>query len=247
MAFEFLKDKKSEETYGSLVGRLVVYLLRHLNDTATAMDEIDEIRETSESSGGSNVEAQSQFDGDDSDDEEMFASQGEVFALANLLGDDDDDESDIGDDDDDSNIGGNDNLDDERDDYVDDPATSSGLPDISDSDSSSEQVAYPILRTKELTDALRSLDCGLRSDASQIALLHMFHNVSVALCTTQPSEPEKHRFRHPIEAFILASSLKRDGAFKKPVSIAPNLTVLQYWIQFVILRDAVNSQEDTSM
>lgn len=236
MSFELLKTKATEGTYGLHIARVVLSLLRHLND-----NDNDHDMEFWEELGCSGP-IREDTDDDDLDDEDLIAHQGEVFALAELYGDDEDE-------------------------YVDELFDGDGIgtdPDVqsesedSDSDSDAEPIhgsdsetecsrrSYPILLTEEQKNALTNLDDALRSNASQDSLLALLHSVSLALCTTEPLDPEKHRFYHPIEFFIMASNLKQDGSFKKPVSIAPNLTILQYWIQFTILRDAVKSPEPTS-
>ena len=72
---------------------------------------------------------------------------------------------------------------------------------------------YCILLTRDQVDTIRDLDHNLQSDTLQDALLHAFHRVGVTLSTMLPNNTEKHCFHHPIEAFILISNPKKDGAF----------------------------------
>lgn len=235
MSFELLKVKNTEATYGALVARVVIALLRHIRELDTEDDDMH-VNFQLNSDIPLSVDMQ-KSNADDEDEEEMTVYQREAFVIDELFGDDD--EEDDGDDTDDVNFADGDDRSSDGDDV------DSRSPNPQNTFDAG-QNPYPILLTLEQKRALLELDHSLRNDTSQELQLSKFHAVSLALCTTQPTDAEKSRFHHPIEFFILASNLKQDGAFKKPVSIAPNLTVLQYWIQFTIIRDAVLSEDPTS-
>jgi hypothetical protein len=117
--------------------------------------------------------------------------------------------------------------------------------DASSKDSSSaenEEVDYPVILTESQHRAVKSMHAGLQSTRGDKELLALFHSLLLSIFTDQPTDADENRFHTPIEAFIIASNI-RYGGFRKPVSVAPDLSKLQYGLQFTILNDAMSSPD----
>jgi hypothetical protein len=100
---------------------------------------------------------------------------------------------------------------------------------------------YPILLTVQQREALIALNQALHNGKTLESLLELFHAVSIAIFTTQRSDAEQRHFYLPLEFFTIAFNSRKDGSIRKPVSMAPNVNVQQYWAQFTIMRDAITS------
>jgi len=126
---------------------------------------------------------------------------------------------------------------------------------IEDGDSSSwdgvesadDNAPYHILLTTQQKEALVALNDALHDGETMESLLERFHAVSMAIFTSQRADSERHRFHLPLEFFTIAFNIRKDGSIRKPASIAPNVTVQQYWAQFTILHNAVVTPGPTSV
>jgi hypothetical protein len=110
---------------------------------------------------------------------------------------------------------------------------------LSDDDNGKD---YPILLSHAQRVAARCLCEALTNGESDDHLISLFHTLLLSVFTSQPPNAESHRFHLPVEAFIIGCSLRPGGFIRKVVSLAPDLSKLQYFAQFSILRDAMLSE-----
>jgi hypothetical protein len=111
--------------------------------------------------------------------------------------------------------------------------------DLGDDDNGKD---YPILLSHMQRVAARRLCEALANGEADDHLISLFHTLLLSVFTSQPPNAESHRFHLPVEAFIIGSSLRPGGFIRKVVSLAPDLSKLQYFAQFAILRDAMLSE-----
>jgi hypothetical protein len=208
------------------MARFILSLLRELDENETCNDSDVEDGKTS----GINF---AMFANDKSEDMQMDIDDEFLFLAAELEEDEGEDfafekDDEEMEDDEMSDAGENEDIDD-------------GSDAPSNHDEDNLEKRYPILFTSEQRGALRHLYCGLRDDQPRDALLVLFHQVSLAVFTTQRADAERSRFHLPIDTFIISFNIRKDGSIRKPVSIAPGVSVLQYWAQFSMLCDAMKS------
>jgi hypothetical protein len=214
------------------MARFILSLLRELDEKDTGEDWGIEADTTSGRNFGACADATLDNCEVDTDQEFLFlAAELEEDGGEDLAFEKDDEEMDEGAEND---PGRNEDIDD-----------NSSTPSNHNEDSSGKR--YPILFTLEQKHALQCLYSGLRDNKPNGALLDLFHKVSLAVFTTQRADAERCRFHLPIDAFIIAFNLRKDGSIRKPVSIAPGVSTLQYWAQFAILYDAMKSQPRASI
>jgi hypothetical protein len=228
LPFSLLKNVDSVKNYGAHIARFVLSLLRELDEGGDDKGVITE-RDCSDIFTDTSTE----------DDGDMDAHQDLLFLAADLE-DDGNDEFEFEDD-------GEDLGDSEDDEALE-------VEDVSDveendahfSHDNIQEKRYPILFTEEQRAALRRLYCGLQDGKADESLLALFHDVSLAIFTTQRNDAERCRFHLPLDSFIISYNLRKDRSFRKPVSIAPGVSILQYWAQFTVLHDAMRSGQSVA-
>lgn len=239
MAFEFLKNPNSVQKYGAIIGRVVLALLRYVDEENGPEQwlPLDKVV--------NNIEMDD-MEGDAEDEQEMDNHHEDILALAEEF--EDDIEQDFKFEEESEDESDNDDLYREEmdDDDLDQEEMGGELEDDLTSSYKGNMPDYPIALTEDQRMSLTMLRDGLKQNLSQNDLLELFHQVSLSLFSSQPEDSERLRFHQPIEYFILAFNLRKDGGFRKTIAISGSLSILQYWAQLTALRDAVFSPEDTA-
>ncbi|KAJ7619967.1 hypothetical protein DFH06DRAFT_69656 [Mycena polygramma] len=124
--------------------------------------------------------------------------------------------------------------DDEHDDDDDDDDETCGAPPPADAG----KPTYRVILTKHQSKAAQELWNALQQDSKDAELDKLFQRCLLAAFTDMDNTPQ-NRFHTPIEAFLFALHLRRDGSVKPALLVAPSLSKLQYAILFCILKKAL--------
>jgi hypothetical protein len=198
---------------------------------------------------------------DDSEDQEMDMHVEDIFALVQELKEDEDEENDLlyddldedggdGDDEEYRDLAGDDDEEGAEDNWDRD-----GMENYVEGDGGQQQEGvdvedqgddYPIILSDEQLQAADAMHVALANEAPEDELLHCFHILWLSIWTSQPPEAERRRFHLPIEAYIIGSNLRVDGSIRKPGTIGPDLSKLQYLAQYGVLKDALMSDANIS-
>jgi hypothetical protein len=233
-SFGLVKNTKTRFKYARLAGRVVISLLRRIiaGEVTDAKEETPLKYVRRDTFAGQ--------DGDDEFEEDVDTHLEELFILAEELVDEDRDR-----DEDEEIVGASfDNATQLSEDH--EGSNDSGTDD-GEGSTTEDNTTYPVLLTTQQCTALHKLWTALLDAKPDDHLLPLFHEVSLSLFTTQREDAEMCRFHLPIESFIILSNLRKDRSIRNPASTGPELSMLQYWAQFTILRDAMISGEPVSM
>lgn len=242
-----MKNSETRRTYARLAGRVVLSLLRRII-SGENVDDPTMLNDTE-------VNAFVRFDINGEFEEDVERHMNELLTFSEELADDDDEEG--GEDPDDlvEDNGDNSAEDDSENSAEDDDENSEddddeegeryGM-DVDEEPQLENVVAYPVLLTSQQRDSLHMLSLAMRDQQADDELLSHFHKVCLSIFTTQRGDAERHRFHLPIESFIIMSNLHLDGSIRSPANAGPQLSMLQYWVQFTILRDAMLSDGPAS-
>jgi hypothetical protein len=236
-SFSLVKSPTTRGRYSRLAGRVVLSLLRRL----IANDEPDE--DALKDVGG-NIFAR--FDVDNEFEEDVDKHMGELLAFSEeLVNEDEEICEDYGEGWGDGGDNGK-RWEDDGDGSDDAQPEDGESSDDSGMDVDEDVTEYPVLLTPEQRTALLKLAFALKHGKPNDTLLSLFHNVCITLFTTQRDDAERYRFHLPIESFIIMSNLHSNGTIRSPATAGPELSMLQYWVQFTILRDAMLSEAPIS-
>ena len=235
--FQLVTGESTRHAYGISADRLVLLVLRTLRNTSAGLagaeddeNEIDvECGHTCSENSDSEYDEEDDEDEeeDEEDEEEDVEDKEEDEEEWSREGDGEDD----GQGDDDAEGEGNGTHDQAEAEAQDQPAFDD------------DGIDFLVFLSPEQISAGGLLARLAKSGASRPRLLKAFRNLILAIFTSNSANAISDRFHSPVDAFLIASRVNRDGSFPTGVAMSNGFSKLQYLCLFSIMVDVTRHSD----
>ena len=256
--FQLVTGESTRHAYGISADRLVLLVLRTLRNTSAGLagaeddeNEIDvECGHTCSENSDSEYDEEDDEDEEEDEEDEEEDDEDEEEDEEDEEEDEEDEEEDVEDKEEDEEEWSREG-DGEDDGQGDDDAEGegNGTHDQAEAEAQDQPafdddgIDFLVFLSPEQISAGGLLARLAKSGASRPRLLKAFRNLILAIFTSNSANAISDRFHSPVDAFLIASRVNRDGSFPTGVAMSNGFSKLQYLCLFSIMVDVTRHSD----